>query len=292
MSDNFVPNPAVGGPGGSHHRIPGQDHGQAVTKLELWTGTTSEGWVVLFGIKLTWDTDASETFGTPSDSSVVLEFRRGETIKRFTVWAGYRVDKVRIITSLGRQVEAGGEGGSPCDMDVGSGVLHGVSLSSGYVIDKLQPLFFKFNSFMSSIITQNAIRGGTGGQPFWICRADVGRMRVRNIHFFYGSVLRAVQVTWEDNTLSRWHGTPYVEGDKEDYYAFDLSRSETITDMTLRTGLYADGLWFRTSSNRQLSVGGSGGSEFKPQLGTGVLVGFEGRAAYKIDALAPIFLST
>ncbi|KAK0507145.1 hypothetical protein JMJ35_010183 [Cladonia borealis] len=295
--EKFVPNKKVGGSGGKAFTANGQN-GAVVSKIETWHGKAGgdHGSIVCRAIRITWDNGGtSQIFGTQEGERKTLELKEQERIKAMSLWGGDRVDRIKILTDKDQELDTGGTGGDHFTMDVGSGYLQGFSGAAAWDLDSVTPNFVKFKTLTEAAIQQGKPVGGTGGNPFWSCRADSGvRPAVLNVsHGPNGGgdgwyVLRAIKITWSDYTESPWYGTPNSRIDK---FYFDLGRGEKILNMTLSGSGRTDRMKFTTDLGNTFAVGGTGGTETIENVGGGILLGFAGKAAWDVDSLAPIFFS-
>ncbi|OGM41646.1 hypothetical protein ABOM_009980 [Aspergillus bombycis] len=137
-----------------------------------------------------------------------------------------------------------------------------------------------------SLIYNNPV-GGAGGKDFSV----VGEPSetIDTLQFWVGDgagqpkVLRGLQITWSGNRKSAVYGTATDESQ-----SFKFEPGETITEMQVAGGLRADSISFTTTS-RSFFAGGPGGKKVTMNVGSGILVGFQGGAARDIDRLGPIF---
>ncbi|KAB8207975.1 hypothetical protein BDV34DRAFT_211361 [Aspergillus parasiticus] len=129
--------------------------------------------------------------------------------------------------------------------------------------------------------------GGSGGKDFSVIGA--ASETIDTLHIWVGDgagqpkVLRGLQITWSDNQKSTVYGTT-----TDDYQSFKFAPGETIKEMQISGGIRADSISFTTTS-RSFFAGGQGGKKAPMNVGSGILVGFQGGAARDIDRLGPIF---
>ncbi|KAE8366863.1 hypothetical protein BDV27DRAFT_155496 [Aspergillus caelatus] len=129
--------------------------------------------------------------------------------------------------------------------------------------------------------------GGTGGKDF--SAISTASQTIDTLHFWVGDgggqpkVLRGLQITWSDDRKSAVYGTM-----TDEYQSFKFAPGETIKEMQIAGGLRADSIAFTTTS-RSFFAGGQGGKKVTMNVGSGILVGFQGGAARDIDRLGAIF---
>lgn len=312
IDDNIVPNPFVGGNGGAPFSGFPSNMNLPVRKIDVWVDNRDHTWKVLRGIRLYWfEIEVpSPVFGSSEGDINTLEFNRGERITRFALYGGLRVDRIEIFTDRGIEWNAGGLGGEQAILDVGSGFLLGFDGAASKDIDKLRPRMMKFHRTFPSVILANHAVGGSSGSPFWACRADHTQLVVQSLDFWTGAyrwetgwtnIIRAIQITWSDQTLSRCYGTLDHRELRHDRFNFKVDAdgtTEKITEMTIWGADRADRIQFTTDKGSIFSVGGTGGasrsrehgSPGSIQCGSGILVGFHGACGIDIDRLGPIFL--
>ncbi|KXJ86549.1 hypothetical protein Micbo1qcDRAFT_179807 [Microdochium bolleyi] len=131
--------------------------------------------------------------------------------------------------------------------------------------------------------------GGDGGDDFSFVGAD--GVTVSKIRVFRKNSLVGLRVDFSDGTSQSIGNT-----DRESKeYKFDAARSEHIKAMSL----WGNGVGTRTGRIRfETSTGGvfdfgqdtTGQSEFPIEVGSGILIGIEGKAAKEIDNMAGVFL--
>ncbi|KAH7018445.1 uncharacterized protein B0I36DRAFT_435753 [Microdochium trichocladiopsis] len=131
--------------------------------------------------------------------------------------------------------------------------------------------------------------GGDGGDPFSFV-ADDG-VTVDKIRVFRKNSLVGLRVEFSDGRIET-----IGNNDRESKeYKFDAALSEHITAMSL----WGNGVGTRTGRIRfETNTGGvfdfgqntDGQSEFPIEVGSGILIGLEGRAAKEIDNMAAVFL--
>ncbi|GAB1195591.1 hypothetical protein APSETT444_004852 [Aspergillus pseudonomiae] len=137
-----------------------------------------------------------------------------------------------------------------------------------------------------SLIYNNPV-GGDGGKDFSVIGEP--SETIDTLQFWVGEdagqpkVLRGLQITWSDNRKSTVYGTT-----TDECQSFKFEPGETITEMQIAGGLRADSISFTTTS-RSFFAGGQGGKKVTMDVGSGILVGFQGGAAKAIDRLGPIF---
>ena len=132
--------------------------------------------------------------------------------------------------------------------------------------------------------------GGGGGFGFQIHQISQGKL-VRTVGIHYNNqYLRGIRLTYTDGTRS-----PLVGSAVQNYEELTLQPGETI----VRASLWGNGIGtrtgridFTTSRGNRLNVGRDtrGQTEYGMDVGSGILVGFAGRANVDIDALSFIFL--
>ncbi|KAF7596647.1 hypothetical protein BBP40_000569 [Aspergillus hancockii] len=145
-----VQNPPTGGYGG-------QDWGdsmwryQRVYRIEAWYGQAWQiPYIVLKGIKITWDDGSTQERGTIGNDLQYEEhtFGQFEDVKEMAIrgapstTAG-RADSLQFYTNWGGQFFAGGPGGDAHRQDVGNGTLIGFVGASQGDIDRLGAVFFR-----------------------------------------------------------------------------------------------------------------------------------------------------
>lgn len=64
-----------------------------------------------------------------------------------------------------------------------------------------------------------------------------------------------------------------------------IDRNECINEVTLRSGLYVDGLTFKYKGGKEIKIGGNGGNEDHLHFGNACVIGVTGRAYDYIDAI-------
>ncbi|KAK0701141.1 hypothetical protein B0T21DRAFT_300749 [Apiosordaria backusii] len=137
--------------------------------------------------------------------------------------------------------------------------------------------------------------GGGGGSEFEMVAetgATVQKIRVfRKASSTGKQSLRGIRVTFSDGATQ---SAGVLEGESKDY---DFQQGEVITDMILwgdgeakRTGR----ILFHTSTGGEFDHGQdtTGQGNFVMDIGSGMLIGFVGRAGKDIDKLAPVFIKT
>ncbi|KAE8381488.1 hypothetical protein BDV26DRAFT_289340 [Aspergillus bertholletiae] len=138
-----------------------------------------------------------------------------------------------------------------------------------------------------SLVYNNPV-GGPGGSDF----SDIGASSetIDTLHLWVGDafghniVLRGLQITWSSNRESTVYGQKTNE-----YRSFKFRPGETIQEMQIAGALGADSISFRTTS-RSFFFGGPGGKTVTMNVGSGILVGFQGGAGRAIDRLGAIFV--
>ena len=298
---NIVPNPTIGGSGGNEFTA----IGNTVKGLEIWHGIKAgaqEGHV-LRGIRIKWqDNTHSPIHGTNEGTREQLELAKGERVTGMSLWSAHaRTSRIEILTNRQSWV-VGGPGGTQFIMDIGSGLLQGFQGRANWDVDKLSPRFYKLTDLPESHIVNAVEVGGSGGTPFWACRVDSGH-RVTKIEVWHGAtaivgrgvaIIRALRVTWDDETLTRWYGSPDSPGDQLDSFIFGHNENIKSMHVGVGDGMHLGRIFFKTSQDRSFSAGAdSGHPDVGPavNVGHGVLVGFEGASSGAIDRLAPIFLA-
>ena len=298
---NIVPNPTVGGSGGREFT----DIEKFVKEIEIWHGDKAgaEQGHVLRGIRIKWqDNTRSPIRGRDEGTREHFELAKGERITGMSLWNAHsRTSRIEIVTDKKKSWVVGGTGGTQFIMDIGSGLLQGFKGRADWDLDKLTPRFYKLTDLPESHIVSAVEVGGTGGTPFWACRADSGH-RVTKMEFWNGSanadptirwppIIRAFRVTWDDETLTRWYGNPDAPGDQLDSFIFH--HNETVKSMYVGVGerKHVGRIAVQTSQGRTFHVGSEKVEEPAVEVGHGVLVGFEGASSNAIDRLTPIFLA-
>lgn len=312
IDDNIVPNPFVGGSGGAPFSGFPSNMNLSVRKIDAWVENRDHSWKVLRGIRLYWFEIElpSAVFGRNEGEIKTLELIRGERITRLALYGDERVDRIEIFTDRGNEWKAGGLGGEQVILDVGSGFLLGFDGAAGIDVDRLRPRMMKFYRTFPTVILTNRAVGGSFGSPFWACRADHTQVVVQSLDIWTGAyswetgwttVIRAIQITWSDQTLSRCYGALDHRGLRHDRFSFKLDADGTIekvTEFTIWGADRTDRIQFRTDRGSVFSAGGNGGASGSKepgspgtiQCGSGILVGFHGACGTDIDRLGPIFL--
>lgn len=139
----------------------------------------------------------------------------------------------------------------------------------------------------------NRIGGQSGGQPFVACKWVQGThgLVVRGLDVWWHSdYLRGVQVTYSDDSRSSVFGTA---GDSHSSIVF--APGELVTALTLwgnGIGTRTGRIRLTTNKGQTLDVGRdtSGQTAYDIHIGSGILVGLEGRSGSDIDQLGAIFL--
>ena len=297
---NIVPNPTVGGSGG----IQFTEVKTTVKEIEIWHGVKAgaQDGHVLRGIRIKWqDNTSSPICGKGEGTREHLDLAKGERITGMSLWNAHsRTSRIEIVTNKKSWV-AGYTGGTQFMMDIGSGLLQGFKGRADWDLDKLNPRFYKLTDLPESHIVNAVEVGGTGGTPFWACRADSGH-KVHKIEVWHGSadpdpakrwppIIRALRLTWDDETLTRWYGNPDAPHDQLETFIF--GHDESVESMYVGVGerAHVGTITLKTTKDRQFIVGGAKVEEPAVQVGHGVLVGFEGASSTAIDRLTPIFLA-
>lgn len=303
-NDNIVPNPFVGGSGGRTFHTNEFNMDNPVCKIEVWVSNQPQSWKILRGIRLYWRDihRPSEVYGSNQGDVRSLSLDIGERITRFVLCGKERVDRIEISTNKGKELTAGGSGGDQVILDVGSGYLLGFIGACWTDIDGLRPLMKKFHTSNANNVVINKPVGGRGGQPFWACRADDDKVFIQSLDIWKGTyswatgsiqVLRSMQITWSDQTISRCYGTLDHRGLHHSRFTFKLGEDKTVekvTDMIIWGVDRTDRIQFTTDKGSTFSAGGNGGASETMQCGNGILVGFHGAFSVDIDCLSPIFL--
>ncbi|OAA58344.1 Mannose-binding lectin [Cordyceps fumosorosea ARSEF 2679] len=97
----------------------------------------AQGFIVVKGIEIEWfNGERVSVYNRPQpdDSSSTFEFQEGERAS-WTVWAGWRIVRFEISTTLGRTWAFGGTSGTRFPNIVSNGQLIGMELSSGWEVD-------------------------------------------------------------------------------------------------------------------------------------------------------------
>lgn len=133
--------------------------------------------------------------------------------------------------------------------------------------------------------------GGCGGTPFTRCEFAPGDKVVRRLGVHWNSqCLLALRITWSDGTKAEVVGRP-----GGNYKEIRLDPRERILTATLwgnGIGTRTGRIQFTTDRDQTLDVGKNtaGQDTFPMDVGSGILAGFAGRAAWEIDVLSFIFL--
>lgn len=115
-------------------------------------------------------------------------------------------------------------------------------------------------------------------------------VRKLGVHYNSGWCLQSLQVTYNDNTVSERVGAA-----RESYKEITLAPGERITSASLwgnGIGTRTGRIRFETDKGHTFDAGKdtSGQTEYPMDVGSGILVGFAGRAGHEIDCLSFIFL--
>jgi hypothetical protein len=114
---------------------------QTVKKIDIWSGWSSgdsEGYWVVKGIKLTWfNGQVKDIYRHPGkdDKHDSYEFEADETAN-WSVWAGWRINKLQFSSSKGILFDAGAESGTEYS-NVANGALVGFEGDAGWEFDSI-----------------------------------------------------------------------------------------------------------------------------------------------------------
>lgn len=152
LSQGFHPSsaqavPIYGGSGGApfliHPSVP-----SPIKTLEVYCGISDDPQrpYVIRGLRVSWYIGPpSPLYGRETDRKSTYEFQPEERLVSMTIAGGVRLDSIEFTTTMGR-FRAGGDGGQPHRVEVGSGVIVGWQGRSGWDIDALGVAFFGANA--------------------------------------------------------------------------------------------------------------------------------------------------
>lgn len=104
------------------------------------------------------------------------------------------------------------------------------------------------------------------------------------------NLLRKIQVTYEGGGSASAGALGGASPTQYKAYTFDVVGKEIITKFSKRAGMRLDQIWFETDKAGNYIIGGTGGYYVStPDIGNGILLGFEGRAGWDVNQLAPVF---
>lgn len=225
-----------------------------------------------------------------------------EKITKFTIWASDHVEQIDINTDKGQSISSGTADTSippyGMDMDVGSGFLAGFRAAyDSSKIYRLKPYFL--DNYVVTRTNNPTWHAGSdgGGYPYEMVRLD---RRVEKVEGWWGAsdmvggdggnILRKIQVTYEGGGTAAAGALGGASPTQYKEYTFNLPEKEVITQFSKRAGMRTDQIWFDTDKPGIYVLGGVGGHYVStPDLGNGILLGFEGRAGWDINQLAPVF---
>ncbi|RAL07684.1 uncharacterized protein BO97DRAFT_463410 [Aspergillus homomorphus CBS 101889] len=141
---------------------------------------------------------------------------------------------------------------------------------------------------MAKGIVGNGTIGGNGGNHFWETKYDKGAMVEEIIVWKEGNILRGLKLSWTDGSDSTMIGKS--SGSSQ---SFTFKVKEKCTEMVLRgngIGTRCGHIEFKTDQGNSFSWGDGGSDNYYMDVGSGFLVGFQGRANLDIDSLGPLFL--
>lgn len=99
-------------------------------------------------------------------------------------------------------------------------------------------------------------------------------------------VIRALRLTWDDNTPPVTFGTMDQQLAKA---TLRLARGERITECVLNAGICLDGIEIKTTKQTPGHCGGAGGGKRSLNVGDGTIVGVFANAGYDINGLGLVF---
>lgn len=289
-----VPNLSTGGRGGTI--FDKKDANHPVKTIQLWETAEQS----IKAIRIVWDdvSNTAATIGIPDgDSPQTIDLAKNEKITSFVVWADEFVEQIEIKTDQGQTMTSGAMEDPSEDygmeMDIGSGYLAGFrATSDSSKIYRLKPYFLDRYKVQRTHNPLHHYDSDNGGLPYSLLRLD---RRVEKVEGWWGAsdvgnLLRKLQVTYEGGgsaSAGLIGGAPPYDYKS---YTFNLAGNEVITKCSKRVGMRTDQLYFKTDKGREFLVGGPLGNYAQiPDLGNGILLGFEGRAGWDINQIAPVF---
>ncbi|KAJ5623002.1 hypothetical protein N7490_011607 [Penicillium lividum] len=133
--------------------------------------------------------------------------------------------------------------------------------------------------------------GGSGGTPFLIHPSIPSPIKTLEVYCGISDdparpyVIRGLRVSWYIGPVSPLYG---CETDRKSTYNFQPE--ERVVSMTIAGGVRLDSIDFTTTIGK-FRAGGDGGMTYGLDVGSGVIVGWQGRAGWDIDALGVAFFA-
>ena len=143
----------------------------------------------------------------------------------------------------------------------------------------------QFGSVDTSYFTSNIALGGRGGKDF-NDGTDVPKSgtAIRSLQVWYDeNVIRGIVVVFSNETKHSYGTTSGVKSTE----VFYIAPGEKFTDLQLWNGKDRfGGIELRTDQNRSFSIKvGSVGEPYKPEIGSGLLIGVYGNSGTDLDCL-------
>ncbi|KAE8152751.1 hypothetical protein BDV25DRAFT_137559 [Aspergillus avenaceus] len=293
------PNIGAGAHGGSFFRKRDVDH--PIRKIEVWAAPSGDS---IQGIRVTWRSSTSATIGTQGvEHPAAIDLAEDEKINEMSIWADTTyVHRVHIKTSSDQTLDAGRENGDKFDMNTASGFLAGFqAYADASKIYELGPYFLK--PYVPGRTNNPLLGDSRGGNDYTALNLD---RRVSKIQVWWGSgaepknsidrELRKMKLTYEQADEKWFSGNAGPAPTMDKTYEFDLQARELVTKMTFWQredggGFRClSGFEFETSKGNTFTIGTKTNKVYPvPDLGTGVLLGFEGKLGYCMDRATPVF---